>query len=101
MQDPDTRDAAPDAPPATEETMMANLRKDVTSWNKDRRANEGISHVAIGAPAPRKAATRSAKPAAPAPAPVAADGKKQPFRMSYDGVSASEYAAYRHARGAR
>lgn len=105
MQDPNTAPSTDteDASSVSDtESMMVNLKRDVTAWNKGRAADEGISSVAIGAPPPRKAAARTARPAAPKPAPpVAADGKKPPFRMSYDGVSAAEYAASRHARGAR
>jgi hypothetical protein len=110
----DHPDAAPDGQAAAQadaqvDAMKDRLRKDVASWSAARSGaavrdlgEAGVPVVpAARQPAPQRA--RRTRRATPKPPPSEAQhaAPKQPFRMSYDGITQADYITYMITRGTR
>lgn len=88
------------------DAMKDQLRKDVASWSAARSATSSrdVAEASVPVPARSPAAQPAArakrqKPVAP-DAGKPTDAARKPFRMSYDGVTESEYISYIIERGA-
>jgi len=96
-----------------DDALKHQLRKDVASWSAARSEGLTRSTVEFGVPEVRPSALQ---PATPARIPATrvrrpksvlpqvdkqAPVQKQPFGMSYDGVTQADYITYMIARGAR
>ncbi len=102
--------ANPDEPPVSAEDAAqqdqndrteAHLRKALSTWNADQQHRaEDLADTRltpkVAVPKPVRRASRAR------PAPVAApEAKKQPFGMSYDGSSITDYVQSLLAKGSR
>jgi hypothetical protein len=83
--------------------MTDRIRKDVASWSAARHDAPANLKADRDSPARKPALARTSARAKPvvAAAPKVLDTGKKPFKMSYDGVSDSDYITDMIARGAR
>jgi hypothetical protein len=88
---------------AQSDAMNDQLRSDVASW-KASRSEETARRADISVPVSKPVTSRPTRPRATKAVtvtPLATDGKKKPFGMSYDGMSQADYITYMISRGAR